>query len=736
MTLSKFLEKSIKGILYATPALLLVFYQETLYPFLTLKTSGLYIFVAIIALLWSALIILKKGEHLPKITKVNGAFLLFICIATISGLISETPLRSIWSTPERLTGIVTLWVMFIYSLALSTFIKKEEWKTYLTTAFVTSALVGVSTLVQRISPETFFVKSGARPGGTLGNPSYLAGYLISYLFLGYALIKNAAKGSGVRILLAFSLFFAAFAFFGANTRGAILGLVFAIVYLLIALAIGQLKESKSQSRYLLIAVGIILLFCGTVYSSADSPVWSKIPGMNRIANFSLEDSSVSNRLIEWRLATKGFLEYPAFGVGYENFRIIADSNYDPRLLRGGFSDTYFDKPHNVPLEILSTTGAVGFLAYAFLWILIFSSIRKLPLTKLEKRLSIAAAIAFFIQNCFVFDTFGTHLTFAIAIAALSAYSNEELYIGEKSRFFSTIFCVIAAALSILLIFASVSMFAGSKNHYKMLSSFLVDKSEQGIGFYNLASSSGYPFKTALITDVLSSVVERVRAAKDPKIGVYIPRVLEDTKKAIEEEPRNYYIRIAIADAKTVFFRLDKSILSDVEKDIESAELVSPNRQQTLFVKAKVKLLKGDREGAFDDMKAAIALDPQAAMPYYNYAKLLAQFTTGKEVIEAFDAAFAKGYKTYSATELAMLGGYYGDANEYEKAYAFFKQAYQLDPNNNEYLAKYGLTSFYTQRTKEAKQIFTHLLKVMPELKDSPNYPAFVEIFNEIGVTPL
>jgi hypothetical protein len=107
MTLSKFLEKSIKGILYATPALLLVFYQETLYPFLTLKTSGLYIFVAIIALLWSALIILKKGEHLPKITKVNGVFLLFICIATISGLISETPLRSIWSTPERLTGIVT-----------------------------------------------------------------------------------------------------------------------------------------------------------------------------------------------------------------------------------------------------------------------------------------------------------------------------------------------------------------------------------------------------------------------------------------------------------------------------------------------------------------------------------------------------------------------------------------------------------------------------------------------------
>ena len=270
----------------------------------------------------------------------------------------------------------------------------------------------------------------------------------------------------------------------------------------------------------------------------------------------------------------------------------------------------------------------------------------------------------------------------------------------------------------------------------MLSSFLVDKSEQGIGFYDLALSSGYPFKTALITDVLSSVVERVRAAKDPKIGVHIPRVLADTKKAIEEEPRNYYIRIAIADAKTVFFRLDKSILSNVEKDIESAELVSPNRQQTLFVKAKVKLLKGDREGAFDDMKAAIALDPQAAMPYYNYAKLLAQFTTGKEVIEAFDAAFAKGYKTYSATELAMLGGYYGDANEYEKAYAFFKQAYQLDPNNNEYLAKYGLTSFYTQRTKEAKQIFTHLLKVMPELKDSPNYPAFVKIFNEIGVTPL
>jgi O-antigen ligase/Tfp pilus assembly protein PilF len=736
MTLTEFLEKSIKGILYATPALLLVFYQGTLYPFLTLKTSGLYIFVAIIALLWAALVILKKGEHLPRITKVNGALFLFICIATISGLVSETPLRSIWSTPERLTGVVTLWVMFVYSLALSTFIKKEEWKTYLTTAFVTSALVGVSTLVQRISPETFFVKSGSRPGGTLGNPSYLAGYLISYLFLGYALIKNAAKGSGVKVLLSFSLFFGAFAFFGANTRGAILGLVFAITYLLISFAVEQLKESKSRSRYLLIAGGIVLLLCGTVYVSADSPVWAKIPGMNRIANFSLEDSSVSNRLIEWRLATKGFLEYPAFGVGYENFRIIADSNYDPRLLRGGFSDTYFDKPHNVPLEILSTTGAVGFLAYAFLWILIISSIRKLPLTKLEKRLAIAAAIAFFIQNCFIFDTFGTHLTFAIAIAAISVNTKDELSLTKKAGSSSIIFCVTATALSCLLIFTSISMFIGSKNHYKMLSSFLIDKSEQGIGFYNLALSSNYPFKTALVTDVLSSVVERVRAAKDPKVGTYIPRVLSDIKAKIIEEPRNYYIRIALADAKTVFFRLDKNILEGVEKDIEAAEAVSPNRQQTLFVKAKVKLLKGDREGAFLDMKAAIALDPQAAMPYYNYAKLLAQFTAGKEVIKAFDDAFAKGYKTNSPSELAMLGGYYGDANEYEKAYHYFKWAYELDPGNNEYLAKYGLTSFYTQRTKEAKQIFTQLLKVMPELKDSPNYPAFLEIFKEIGVTPL
>lgn len=733
MQLNTFLEKSIKALLYVVPFLLLIFYQGTLYPFLTLKTVSLYIVVSLILILWAVLVIRKRGEHLPVFTKTNGLFLLFVCVATLSGLVSETPLRSLWSTPERLTGVVTLWVFFFYSLALTTFIRKEEWKKYFFVSFIVAGAVGAFALLQTVSPETFFVKNGSRPGGTLGNPAYLAGYLVSYLFLGVALLKSRLYAGWKKTLLILASVFSVFAFFGANTRGAVLGLIVALVCIVALNVYQKIKEGRSRKWYAAAASTLLMLLGGFIYVTSDSPLWAKVPGINRFANFSVEDSSIANRLIEWKIALVGFTQQPIVGSGYENFRLISDANYDPRLLRGGFGDTYFDKPHNVPLEVLATTGATGFVVFVLLWITIFIVIKKSDLQDRSKRLAYGAAIAFFIQNCFLFDTFGTHLTFAIAIAALSAISATQ---EERPALALRSFVIVPALVAILLIYASVSLLRGSVAHYAMLNAFIQDKTSEGIAAYEEALSIYYPFKPLLAQDALSSVVERVRAAVNPTIGVHVPRVMSDVATAITTDPRNYFLRISLADSRTVFFRLNREILKGVDEEILAAERISPRRQQTLFVRAKVKLLRGDREGAFADMKEAIALDPQAAMPHYNYAKLLAQFTTGREVIEAFDAAFAKGYRTSSALELAMLGGYYGDANRYEEAYRFFKQAYEIDPGNNEYLAKYGLTSFYTQRNEEARQVFTHLLKVMPQIKDSPNYPVFLEIFKEIGVTPL
>lgn len=737
MKLDSILLKIIRAILFAIPALSLLFYQSSLYPFLSLKTYLFFGLTAVMLFAWMALSLIKKGEYLPRLTKVIVLFLIFILVATVSGILSDTPMRSFWSTPERLTGLITFYHLFIYILALTTFIKKDEWRRYLLISFFAAALVACSALIQRVSPEFFLTRIGARPGGTLGNPAYLSGYLISYIFLGYIFIKQKFNDSLAKSIITASFIVISAAFLLANTRGAILGLFVAIAFIIMGFLFTGFKKKEKVWRILGILVGLVILSAGVVYTTHDSPVWKKIPGVNRLTQFSLDDSSINNRLIEWRLALVGFAENPVLGVGFENFRLVADKHYDPRLLRGGFSDTYFDKPHNVPLEVLSTTGFFGFLAFALLWYAIGRAIIKSSLAVSTKQVTFAAAIGFFVQNCFLFDTFGSLITLALGIAAVSSLENSIDFSQWKfKKVMRSCLMLLSGSFAVLSLYATTSIMRGNLYHYAMLSNFIQDKAVEGLAAYRDAQAIFYPYQGQLSQDALSSVVERVRAAKDPGVSAYAPDMLIDVAQAITEDPYNYFLNISIADARTVFYRLSPTFLEGVEAELDRAERISPRRQQSLFVRAKVKLLRGDREGALSDMKAAIELDPEAAMPYYNYAKLLAQFTQGPEVKMAFEAALLKGYRPTAVSEFAYLGGYFGDAGEYERSYEFFKAAYEMDPANKEYLAKYALTSFYTQRTDEARQLFTHLLKIAPEMKESPNYPVFLEIFKEIGVTPL
>jgi tetratricopeptide (TPR) repeat protein len=210
-------------------------------------------------------------------------------------------------------------------------------------------------------------------------------------------------------------------------------------------------------------------------------------------------------------------------------------------------------------------------------------------------------------------------------------------------------------------------------------------------------------------------------------------VLADAVAAADARPDDYFLRIAIADARTTFARVHPKYLEGVEQDLAKARAISPNRQETFYIDAKVRLLQKDTEAAIKDMEAAIALDPLAAKPHYNYALLLARFVSFEAAAPEFELAFERGMRITKAQDAVLVGGLLADAEQYDRALVYLKQAHELEPANNEYLAKYAIVSYYAGLRDQAKKLFITLIQITPDLKESPNYGVLRAMFIDVGV---
>ncbi len=745
MTLEHFCKRAITIGLYVAPLFLLVFYKQTLYPFITLKTYGFYLVIELAALAWFYLAF-KGSQYRPHLNRIHSAILIFLAVFTVGGLISHNPLQALFSTPERAIGIIGLWHFYMYFLLLSIFLEKQDWKKYLTYLFWVSVAVSLFAFLQYIAPSVFYVGGGERPGGTLGNPAYLAGYLLTYLFLGWALLRTSSKNPANRIYVSIATLIVLFSFLNANTRGAMLGFLAGLALLIGGFLYDRYKavSGVSGGKLIAVAAGIVIVLIGLVYSTHDSNLWRNVPGINRLLAFSANDASINNRLIGWRIALKGFVQNPILGVGFENFREISDANYDPRQLRGGFSETYFDKPHSTPFEMLATGGIIGFAAYIYLLWIIWRGISRLQISPNHRRLAYAAFIGYLIQGFFLFDTFGTYLNLFAGLAALLVFGQGTASVAptgatdNSKNKFRRIFTGLVGGLGVAALFyAHTSTVYANTQHYVMLDHFTGEDAKPGMVAYQNAQQSYYPFKTLLVQDAFSLISRQSQLVLVPDSARYIAPIFADARAAIEQQPDNYPLRISFADAQITLGRFGKKFLANAASDLAVAFKLSPKRQQNWYVSAKLKLTANDFSGALADLQESIDLDPIASAPYYHYGLLEYPYSSDKtHALKMFDQALELGYHPESAQEYAQLGGYFGEEGLYDRAYSLFLAAHELAPENNEILAKLGIISYYRDDQEKAREYFTLLRKQVPDLKESENYPAFQEIFSELGMSEL
>ena len=434
----------------------LIVSEKTLFPFIVGKALYARGLIEITVGLWLVLAYLYPA-HRPPRSWVLLAFGVWLGITVLAGLFGVSAQRSLWSTYERMQGIVDLAHWFAWALVVaSVFRSMLDWRLLLNLNLGVSAVMALMGIAQHFEidiPIFPFIKPTNRLDITLGNPTYVGAYMLVNVLIGlgflsqsFFMAKPQARSTPTsvrrrrrrrtrapirgRSLFETSIFWwrlfwitatglDSWVLVESGTRGAVIGLGIALLAFGLAyLKWGRLRIVRLVSIYLL----AIVVIGGLVFALArDTAIVDKIGESNRlvarVANIGADDASITSRLGSMKAGFAGFVARPILGWGPENYAIAFGRHFewDP-----GLTET-FDQAHSKPLEELTTKGVLGLLSYFVLWaVMLWVVATKLRKPGDHEQLFTmfvgAALVGYFVQNLFLFDTPGTILQFVILLA--------------------------------------------------------------------------------------------------------------------------------------------------------------------------------------------------------------------------------------------------------------------------------------------------------------------------------
>jgi O-antigen ligase len=413
--------ETIVGALFLLP---LVFYSGFFSPFGTTQTI-LFITLIEFALPYYLFLLHKFPEHKPSF---RNPFILawigFLSTLTISAIIGVDPWNSFFGNVSRTDGLILHYHLFAFFFYLQFLFqtKKQiasQYTLYLIWITTAVAIIGILQYFNIISLFSGDIHTG-RVSSTLGNPNFFAASLIIPFFFSInQFFSNSSRNH--RLIYAGIISILFLGVIASGTRGALLGIISGLLF---AGVLWVFKQSSIHTRKRITTLLILsLLVSGSIFLSIRT-FSSENTALYRLTHFA--DESTGTRLVYWNLAIKGWLDRPLSGVGHQNFYHIADKHYEKELYDK--SGSWPDKVHNTPLEILATGGIFAFLFYGFMLISLCRQLWQNPKQSINNKIFfISALTAYFIQNCFGFDTIIplVQISFLFAIMTLLQTSNEK-----------------------------------------------------------------------------------------------------------------------------------------------------------------------------------------------------------------------------------------------------------------------------------------------------------------------
>jgi O-antigen ligase len=426
--------------------------KELLFPYVTTKAFVLRIAIEL-ALPFYIYFLLSKPEDRPNLKRpINFCVIGFVLTTWLSAFFGDNILKSVFGNFERMGGafyVTHLALLYFYIHFLGQVSSKYLFR-ILQFFIFTSFIICANGVVGWLGGPTLVLDPSlpGRASSTLGNPIYLGAFAIVPMFLCFYFLLNQSKTQSKIIYgILGGLFLVAM--LQSGTRGALVGV-------LLGLAMGVilyifLNTSRALRQKGIIFIVICSGFFGYLFWQPQ--VLPKGSTIRRV--FELRDTNTSSRIIQWQTALRGFKDYPLLGVGPENYYVISNKYYNPESYK--YDRSWFDKPHNYPLEILVTGGIINFIFYVSLICLmlkiLFNAYKQDFLSLLEFCVLVSGLIAYLGQNMFVFDTVPTSVAFYTMlgfVGVLDVFTNQRLKPAQISQPFVPAFRV--SVVSVCLLF--------------------------------------------------------------------------------------------------------------------------------------------------------------------------------------------------------------------------------------------------------------------------------------------
>ncbi len=399
------------GGLFAITLTPLIVANSFYFPFITGKAFFFRIVVEIAVSAWIVLALIDK-EYRPRFSWVGVAVVAFVFWMFIADAFALNPLKAYWSNFERMEG----WILLIHLLGLffatSAILRVEKkWRWWFLSSLGVATIVSIHAVLQLFGIAVIH-QGSTRIDSSFGNSAYLAIYLFFNVCFATWLALTSKQSWLKWSLIAFAFFEASLIFF-TETRGTILGLIFALGLAALLTAF----TAKKRARYIAVwGLAILVFAVGIFYFARNSSFVQHNHMLQRVASISLADGQT--RFTIWRMSFEGVAERPIVGWGQEGFNYVFNQFYNPSLY---LQEQWFDRAHNAFVDWLIQGGIPAFLLYLFifgsaLWLLWTRS----ELSRAERIVLTAALAGYIIHNLFVFDNLYAYIYFFAILALIDS----------------------------------------------------------------------------------------------------------------------------------------------------------------------------------------------------------------------------------------------------------------------------------------------------------------------------
>ena len=632
----KILENAVKAGIFAALLTPFAVNMDLYFPFVASKGLSFMACAQLAFFPWLILAWHWKNYRPDFKNPVILAVLAYLGVLFLSAILGANFSASFWSTFERMGGVLMFCHLTGFMIAAVSVLSSRDWRNVFFASTAAAAIVGLRAL--------FDQSSAARGGGFLGNDSFLGTYLLFNVFIALYLFweqKNFGKRLGARLsaaafcLLAFCLLFQGtqlwagfvlgnFAFpenilkdiFGSGARAAKISFLGGLALLgILRLAVYQKRIAINFARGIVFfAVGVLaiaLLLIGNLGS------------VKQIFIDNFGQTTIGSRVAVWEIAWVGFLERPILGWGPENFHLAFARHYNPCLGSAECgSAIWYDRAHNIVMDVLVETGAIGLASYVLIFVAALFVLWK---GYFAAKFGFAAAqifavllAAYFVQNLTVFDMPASYLMFFLCLGFIAhihrqKQSEEKVLPRLLDSRVVVLISIVAAVCLYVFVLAPLSSAAGAVKASKepFLSPRKLDLYRAALAASPMGDGQMRLFFARQWREVLDNKESAAKFSFEQK-EEHCAFFAEMMKKSVGDPPLDFRARLELGRLYRQWSVFDRAKIAPAVMMLEQARSLSPRNQQPYWELAQIKLYEKDIDGAMELAQQALELYPANA----------------------------------------------------------------------------------------------------------------------------